>query len=140
MRIVRLSEDYLSPSTEAAEAFVQRSREAPAACKHDGVYYLITSGCTGWATNEAEYATAPTPFGPWRVGGNPCLGGGKIRATTFHSQGTYILPIGPGGRFIFMADRWNSLDLGDSRYVWLPLEIRGGTMKITWRDEWSPEK
>lgn len=138
MRIVRLSADYLRPSAESAEAFVLRYREAPAICKHGGVYYLITSGCTGWTANEAEYATAPTPLGPWRVWGNPCVGGEEERATTFHAQGTFILPTGDDGRFIFMADRWNSHDLGDSRYIWLPLEIDGGVMKITWLDEWGP--
>lgn len=25
--------------------------------------------------------------------------------------------------FLFMADRWNELDLQDSRYVWLPLIV-----------------
>jgi hypothetical protein len=37
-----------------------------------------------------------------------------------------------------MADRWKQWDLGDSRYVWLPLEFNAeGRPVVRWRDHWS---
>jgi hypothetical protein len=44
--------------------------------------------------------------------------------------------LGAPGRFIFMADRWRPDDLPDSRYVWLPLRIKGNSLSIEWTDEW----
>jgi hypothetical protein len=38
--------------------------EAPAAFKHQGRYYLMASGCTGWAPNEARSAAAESILGP----------------------------------------------------------------------------
>ena len=41
------------------------------------------------------------------------------------------------GSFIFMADRWVPENLQASSYVWLPLEICGGELRVRWRDSWS---
>lgn len=112
-------------------------REAPAMFKHNGKYYLITSDCTGWSPNAASYAVADTPLGKWIPHGNPCIG--PDRETTFHSQSTFVLAIpGQPDAFIFMADRWNKLDLQDSRYVWLPLKLVNGHPQIAWQEKWRP--
>ncbi len=138
LHVVRLSDDYLRPEGEAVRIFAGRYREAPAVFKHGGNYCLITSGCTGWEPNAAINATAPSMAGPWREGGDPCLGTAEEAATTFQSQGTFVLPVdGCPGAFIFMADRWNTSDLGDSRYVWLPLAIEDGEPRIRWRESWD---
>ncbi len=138
MYIARLSDDYLSPSGEYVRALVGRSREAPAVLKHEGDYFCITSGCSGWAPNAAEYAVADSIMGPWEVRGNPCVGSAEDIETTLHSQSTFVLPVQrPEGAYIFMADRWKPKDLGDSRYVWLPLEISGRSLSLRWRDEWD---
>jgi hypothetical protein len=106
--------------------------------KHAGRYYLITSGCSGWAPNPAEYAVSDSVMGPWTPQGNPCVGSPEETATTFHSQGTFVLPVaGREGAFIFMADRWNPRSLRDSRYIWLPLGIDGGRLTIRWHDVWE---
>jgi hypothetical protein len=138
MRITRLSDDYLEATDQSVREFVGRSREAPAVFKHDGRYYCLTSGCTGWDPNAAEYAISTSIMGPWTVRGNPCIGPPGDVATTFRSQGTFVLPVqGRPGAYIFMADRWKPENLGDSRYVWLPLEIEGDTLRLRWRDEWD---
>lgn len=140
MHIARLSDDYLQPVGGFTEVFANRKREAPAVFKHENTYFMITSGCTGWDPNPAEYATATSMLGPWRIAGNPCLGTAAERATTFRAQCTFVLPVADcPGRFIFMADRWNSADLSDSRYVWLPLEMEGDSLRIRWYDEWDLE-
>ena len=38
---------------------------------------------------------------------------------------------------IFMGDIWNADNLGDSRYLWLPLEIGGGKMTLPAPQKWS---
>jgi hypothetical protein len=111
-------------------------RESPAVFKHDGIYFMITSGTTGWNPNAAEYATAPSIHGPWTVRGNPCVGAGAD--TTFQAQNTFVLGVaGRPGAFILMADRWNKHDLRDSRYVWLPLRVRGTELTLEWREAWD---
>ena len=138
MRITRLSEDYLEPTDHSVREFVGRSREAPAVFKHEGRYYCITSGCSGWAPNAAEYAVSEAAMGPWTAMGNPCVGTPGQVATTFQAQSTFVLPVQDRpGAYIFMADRWKPENLGDSRYVWLPLEIDGDSLRIQWLDEWD---
>ncbi|TKY55611.1 hydrolase protein [Spatholobus suberectus] len=127
LHIGPLTEDYLNVIPVMRRVFVGQRREAPAVFKHQGTYYMITSGCTGWAPNEALAHAAESILGPWETMGNPCVGGNKMfRIATFLAQSTFVLPL-PGfpGSFIFMADRWNPADLRDSRYVWLPLIVEG---------------
>lgn len=122
-----LNSEYLDVTEDMRRILVGQKREAPALFKHQGTYYMITSGCTGWAPNEALAHAAESMMGPWETIGNPCVGGNKIfRQTTFFSQSTFVLPLGGfPGYFIFMADRWNPADLRDSRYVWLPITVGG---------------
>ncbi|EPS67453.1 hypothetical protein M569_07321, partial [Genlisea aurea] len=129
--------DYLDVSSGMRRILVGLHREAPAVFKHGGRYYMITSGCTGWAPNEAVFHVSGSMMGGWETVGNPCVGGSEVfRGTTFFSQGTFVLPL-PGlpGWFVFMADRWNPGDLRDSRYVWLPLAVRDG-VSIYWHRRW----
>ncbi|KAK2983297.1 hypothetical protein RJ640_030576 [Escallonia rubra] len=127
LHIGPLNQDYLDVTRVVRRILVGQHREAPALFKHEGTYYMITSGCTGWAPNEALAHAAESILGPWETMGNPCVGGNKdFRLTTFFAQSTFVLPL-PGlpGSFIFMADRWNPADLRNSRYVWLPLTVGG---------------
>lgn len=137
MHICLLSDDYLSHTANDVRILVKRSREAPAVFKYKGKYYLISSGCTGWSPNAASYAVADSVMGQWNEFSNPCTGDNGDK--TFFSQSTYVLPVDPKkGKFIFMADKWNKLDLEDSRYVWLPLTMTGGNVPvIEWKDSWE---
>uniref|UniRef100_A0A0D6R0A7 Uncharacterized protein n=1 Tax=Araucaria cunninghamii TaxID=56994 RepID=A0A0D6R0A7_ARACU len=122
-----LTEDYTNIARIMRRALVGQHREAPAVFKHGNLYYMVTSGCTGWAPNQASAHAAESMLGPWETLGNPSVGGNAdLRATTFWAQGTFVLPL-PGipDTFIFMADRWNPPDLRNSRYVWLPLIVDG---------------
>lgn len=145
MHISRLNDDYTAPEKPMvaenegktwSRNFVRRMREAPAPFKWQGKYYIITSACTGWEPNPAGYAVADSPLGPWKELGNPCVG--DSANTTFHSQSTYVLPLG-GDRFMYMGDRWKSKNLADSRYIWLPFTMKpDGTFNIEWTDAWTP--
>lgn len=140
MHIVRLNDEWTAeekPMVEGktwARAFVGKWREAPAPFKHGGIYYVITSGCTGWAPNAADLAVAKHPLGPWKMLGNPFSG--KRAGRTFDSQSTFVFPQpgAPPGSFIYMGDRWKSEALADSRYIWLPFKMTGARTRIEWKD------
>lgn len=76
LHISELTDDYLAHSGRYARFFVGRFMEAPALFKRGGRYYLMMSGCTGWAPNAARSAVAESVWGPWRELGNPCEGPG----------------------------------------------------------------
>jgi hypothetical protein len=144
MYVVRLSADFTDIERPVIEGrtwdriLVRQMREAPAPFKYGGKYFLITSGCTGWAPNAAGYAVASNILGPYDVKGNPVSGQGAD--TTFGAQSTFVLPAPgkPPGNFIFLADRWKEKQLEDSRYVWLPFRVTAGdTIRISWLDEWD---
>lgn len=134
LQISELTEDYLNYSGKYARFFVGRFMEAPAMFKKDGKYYLIMSGCTGWAPNAARSAVADSILGPWKELGNPCRG--KDAGKTFYSQSTYVLQVGKD-RFIYMGDRWTPDNAIDGRYIWLPLEFEDGKPVLEWQDEWD---
>lgn len=141
--ISKLNEEYdgLCTSPEKAvygvdfiRLYPGAQREAPAMIKKDGIYYLMTSGATGWNPNQARYWRATEIFGEWEDMGDPCIGDSE--KTTFSSQSTCIFET-DNGSYVYMGDRWNSEDLGDSRYVWLPLTFtEDGRMVLEWQDEW----
>ena len=140
MHVCRLSDDYLKPTTEDKRILINESREAPAVFRHQSTYFLITSGTTGWSPNKALYAVAAGPLGDWKQQGNPCTG--LDADSTYHAQSTFVLPVaGKRDTYIFMADRWNKTDLQGSRYLWLPLQVRGGKPIIAWTQQFmSPLK
>jgi len=69
-----LNADYTKVNGTFVRAFVNRQREAPAVFYHAGKYFMLTSGCTGWAPNQAEVFVArwvefPPPSKLVRVAG-----------------------------------------------------------------------
>ena len=131
-----LNDEYTQHTGKFTRNFIDRAREAPAVFKHDNKYYLISSGCTGWDPNVAEYAVADSIMGEWKVIGNPCTG--QDADSTYFAQSTFVLPVAEKkGTYIAMFDRWNKTNLIDSRYVWLPLTFKDGKPVIEWKDSWS---
>ncbi len=140
MYCTRLTDDWLGVTEEQTKMFENMSREAPAVFRYKDKYYIITSGCTGWDPNEASYAVADGPMGPWTVMGNPCVGEGAD--LTFGGQSCWVQPIDPEkGEFIFMADIWRPSHHSESGFIWLPIQIfNDGAIRIEWRDEWKLEE
>ena len=140
LTIAKLTDDYLNVSDEFTKCMIHSKknagREAASVFKYRGSYYMITSGCSGWNPNSAMLHVATDMLGPWCDMGNPCVGQGADK--TFNAQSTWIMPV-PGKKdsFIFMADRWNSSNLRDSRYVWLPIILESDEMAIQWRESWD---
>ncbi len=138
LHISQLTDDYLDFSGRWVRALVGHRLEAPALFKHNGLYYLMGSGCTGWNPNPGRSAVAPSIWGPWTEIGNPCVD--EEAETTYRSQSTYILPVeGRDDCFIYVGDRWNAQNAIDGRYVWLPVEFEGDRFILHWLPEWRLE-
>ncbi|HKJ43888.1 MAG TPA: glycoside hydrolase family 43 protein, partial [Sunxiuqinia sp.] len=136
IHISQLTDDYQSFSGKYIRVAPAGHNEAPALFKKDGIYYLTTSGCTGWAPNAARMFNASSIWGPWEALGNPCVG--DDADLTFHSQSTFVLPVqGKKDAFIFMADRWKPKNPNDGRYIWLPIQFENGKPVIRWKNEWD---
>ncbi|RVT79751.1 beta-glucanase [Flavobacterium sufflavum] len=136
LHMSELSDDYLDFTEKWTRVAPAGHNEAPAVFKQDGVYYMITSGCTGWDPNEARSFSSKSIWGLWESLENPCVG--KDAALTFHSQSTYVLPVqGKKGQFIFMADRWKPDNPIDGTYVWLPIQFDKGKPILKWFDKWD---
>ncbi len=138
LHIAELSDDYLSHSGKYVRVAPGGSNEAPAIFKKaDGTYWMITSGCTGWAPNEARMFSAPSIWGPWTQHPNPCVG--PNAELTFGGQSTFVLPIpGKQDAFMFMADIWRPKHPSDARYIWLPIQFKeDGTPVVEWMDSWT---
>ena len=140
LNLAELTDDYLDYTGRYVRIAPGGQNEAPTIFKRDGVYWMITSGWTGWAPNEARMFKAASLWGPWEQLPSPFVG--KDAKKSFHTQGTYIFKVeGTEDGFVFMADRWNPQSLKNSRHIWLPIDFEAdGTPVIRWVDSWSPKE
>lgn len=136
LQIAELTDDYLSHTGKYTRVAAGGMNEAPALFKRNGTYWMITSGCTGWAPNEARMFSAPSIWGLWTQHPNPCTG--PKAEITFGGQSTFVLPLpDKEDTYIFMADIWRPEHPSDARYIWLPIQFKAdGTPVIEWKDEW----
>ncbi|MEU0659457.1 RICIN domain-containing protein [Streptomyces lavendulocolor] len=126
LHVYRLNADYTDVQSLVQKLWVGQKREAPAMFKRGGVYFLLTSGCTGWAPNQQQYSTATRISGEWSELRN--IGD----STAYRSQTAFVLPVQgvKGTGWLYMGDRWgNSMGgkVNDSQYVWLPLKFPTST-------------
>lgn len=136
LHISLLTDDYLAPAGKYVRVFENRWMEAPAICKREGKYYMLMSGCTGWAPNAARSAVAESIWGPWKELGNPCVGNGSN--LTFGGQSTYIVKVnGRADAYIAMFDQWRPENAIDGRYLWLPMNFEDGGFEIHFRNQWD---
>lgn len=136
LQIAELSDDYLQHTGRYWRLAPAGHNEAPTLFKHKGQYYLITSGCTGWAPNAARLFTADHIYGPWTQHPNPCQG--QEADKTFQGQGTFIFQVQGRDEYIFMADNWRPDNPIDGRYIWLPIKWSAdGLPTLTFEKEWK---
>lgn len=144
--VSELTPDYLDFTGKYNTIAPGGQNEAPTLMKHGGRYWLICSGCTGWAPNEARMFVSKSIWGPWTRLDSP-FRGEEARlypddasqpktfpaSKTFGAQGTYILDL--GHTQYFMADVWNPKHLRRSLHIWLPIRYeKDGTPVITWTE------
>jgi hypothetical protein len=133
LHIAELTDDYLGYTGRYKRYFPGRFHEAPTVFKHKGVYYLISSGCTGWLPNPGRAAYSYDILGDWIEVENPFKG--KDFETSFNSQPACFFK--EGENLIYIGDRWNTKNPVDARYIWLPFTIEGNQPIIKWVDKWS---
>lgn len=143
LHISELDATYQAPAGRFVRLFEGRYMEAAAVFKRDGFYYLIASGCTGWAPNAARCAIAQNIMGPWHEMENPCRGvnpqNGLGPEKTFGAQSTCVQKVhGLSDAFIAQFDIWNPANAIDGRYVWLPVRFENDrAFTIHWHDTWD---
>lgn len=130
--LYRLSEDFLSIDEQIRILWPGQYREAAAVFKRNGRYYMLTSGCTGWAPNQGKYGWADRLDGRWSA----LTDFGD--ETTYRSQSAYVLPVGQ--KYLYIGDRWGGSGQAyfDSGYVFLPLSFReDGSLYLDWNDDFD---
>ena len=134
LNVARLTKDYTDVDGFYVSVLIDQEREAPAVCYRNGLYYMVTSGCTGWDYNSALFATSPHLLGKWKLIDNPCEG--PRYRETFTGQSTYIFRV--KDQDYMMLDHWKPYDLQHSGYSILPITYdEKKNMRIVWTDEWN---
>lgn len=132
--IVKLSEDYLSFTSEYKRIDSAYHREGAAVVYYKGYYYMITSGLTGWQFNQAKYFRTKNLLGDWEDMGDPCIG--DVNHTTFNSQTTAIFKVEEKDVYIHMAERHNIDNFLHCSYIWLPIKFNpDNTVSLEYKEE-----
>ena len=131
--IAKLSDDYMDVEKEVC--FINAPLEGGAVVHYDGLYYAIGSRLTGWKANPNVYATAPSLAGPWSEFKDIA----PPATNTYGSQSTMMIKVVGSKKtsVIFMGDIWKPASQWDSRYLWMPLEIGGGKLKLPVPQPWK---
>lgn len=116
--LFKLSDDYLS-AVEWTQLFSWQSREAPAIVKHDGVYYMLSSACSGWDPNQCKLAWSTDLKTGWS--GLSDIGN-KI---AYDTQAASILTVQgtEGTTYLYVGDRWQDPGLADSKTIIFPISF-----------------
>ncbi|MGN6555068.1 MAG: family 43 glycosylhydrolase [Verrucomicrobiota bacterium] len=132
-RIAKLAADYLSLEKEIC--LIPEHMEGGAVVHLNGLYYAIGSELTGWNPNPNKYATATSLAGPWSEFRDIA----PPEKNTYGSQSTMMLKVvgSKATTVIFMGDIWRPKTQWDSRYLWMPLEIGNGQLRLPQPSEWT---
>jgi hypothetical protein len=131
--IAGLSDDYLN--VEKDMSLIRAPLEGGAVVHYQGLYYVVGSALTGWRPNPNKYATAKSLAGPW----SDFQDIAPPETNTYGSQSTMLLKV-VGSKtttVIFMGDMWRPRTQWDSRYLWMPLEIGDGKLRLPEPKEWT---
>lgn len=157
--LFKLTPDFLSVDSQmyniyggANDSGIYAGREAPAMVKSNGIYYLITSGASGWYPSNAMYSTATassladTSASSWKGSTNVDAmggwdGGGVANylgnRNDFGGQSVYILPVTGthGTSFLLMNDTLDPKNSGVGGPMWLPLKLDDGVATLNYSKE-----
>lgn len=131
--IAQLSSDYTK--VEKQSSFLNAPLEGGALVHYQGRYYVIGSHLTGWKPNPNLYAVATSLQGPWSTFRDIA----DPQTNTYGSQSSMLFKVqgSQATTVLFMADIWKPESLGDSRYLWMPLEISGDTLHLPEPRPWT---
>ncbi|WP_138754449.1 immunoglobulin-like domain-containing protein [Paenibacillus sinopodophylli] len=135
MNVFRLTDDYLYLDEYLYTAFPGGKRESPAIVKKDGIYYMFTSGLSGWYPNQGMYATTTNiedknAWSSLKKFGDPA---------TYYTQSSFIVSVygSETTSYVYVGDRWTPTALRESQYIWLPLQLDNGLAELTYSEDWN---
>ncbi len=131
--IASLSEDYMDVEKEICR--IEAPLEGGAIVKYEGLYYCIGSHLTGWFPNANKYATAEKLEGPW----SEFKDFAPPHTLTWMSQSSNLIKVAgtEATTVIYVGDRWRPEEHWDGRYVWMPVEIGSGKLKLPDPRTWT---
>jgi hypothetical protein len=136
INISLLSKDFLSVSGQENMIFKGFKYEAPAVFKQGELYFGLFSECDGWNPTPGHTGYSQDIMGIWNDGTNFATDANKEQS--YQSQSAYVFRVhGYEKAYIYMGDRWNSSNVGGSRYVWLPLSLRSGYPTVVYAETWD---
>ena len=131
--IAKLTADDLGVAEKTS--FVPVPLEGGALVHLGAWYYVVGSHMTGWRPNPDVYAVSHSIHGPWSSFQNIA----PPEPNTYGSQPTMLFKL-KGTRetsVIYMGDIWNPRALWDSRYLWMPLDIGNGKLRLPDPKPWK---
>ena len=133
--VVKLSDDYLSFTSTYKRIEAAAWREAPVVAYKNGYYYIVTSGLTGWQTNQAKAFRTKCLLSEWEDIGDPCID--DFTHTTFNTQGSNAFTVEGTDTQIIMLERHNTANFLKSSYIWLPIEFNNdNTIFLRYKKEY----
>ena len=157
--VLQLNESYTAPAAnengDCAEGLHwKRIRSghcrSPVIFQEDGIYYMLASGDASDGASDADslayYTSANGIFGDWTERGTPFEEADGRRSA--QSQCAFALPYRDKmgqrvpGKYILLCDRWDPQNLGDSRYIWLPLSLNTAaqTLRLRYYNQWTTQE
>lgn len=129
---ITLFNEDVTELEEVVYRFGKYDLEAPGIVQYEGGYFMLMSHKTGYRPNDVVAFRADQLQGPWSQPA-PIA---PLGTRTFNSQSGFVLSVvgSETTTHLYLGDGWNSFDLEDSRYVWLPLTIEGKGIKLEWYD------
>ena len=133
IQISELSDDYLSFTGVFSRVLVGRISEAPVIFKRKGIYYLLTSGVTGYHPTLLHLAISHNIMKGWKDSGYPIKTNDKKQfLTSFGTQVSSVLKVHDSDDYVFISDRWDTWKLFNSKYVWLSIHWNNSVPYIEW--------
>ena len=90
LNLAELTDDYLDYTGRYVRIAPGGQNEAPTIFKRDGVYWMITSGCTGWAPNEARMFKGRFFVGAMGAASFSFLSGKMPRSLSIHKVRIFL--------------------------------------------------
>jgi hypothetical protein len=130
--IARLTDDYMDVEKTT---FIKAPLEGGAVVHYGNRYYVIGSHMTGWRPNPDVFATASSLAGPWTEFKDIA----PPEANTYDAQSTMLIKVigSKTSTVVFMGDIWKPKELWDSRYLWMPLDMHNGSMRLLPPQPWQ---
>lgn len=130
--IFKLSDDYTKVVSHYS-VMEDLRREAPVIVNKDGLYYMLSSACTGWAPNQCKLSTSKSLNQGW----TPLVNIGDDKA--FRTQAAAVLEIKGTKQttYLYVGDRWLERSLPSSPIIIFPISFDNGECQFEYCDSFD---